>query len=186
MEHLFSTDSFCHKFIRERNDTTSGSAQMKIGTLREDVFVNQILLVQFPHTCCRLWCYWKSVRFFCQWVAKEASVSISINNGKMGTFGIGAACPSLVSRSAGRAGKWAWSPECSTVHQFVLSTLVLFPRAHWCSKVAAIRGERGAAVSVSGGLLGGHGLTWLGGKQVRMWAWVIVVAMAQNLKLRKL
>lgn len=42
MEDLLSTDSFCHKFIRERNGT-SGSAQIKIGMLREDVFVNQIV-----------------------------------------------------------------------------------------------------------------------------------------------
>lgn len=53
MEDLFSTDSFCHKFIRERNDT-SGSVQMKIGTLREDVFVNQIVPIQFPYMCCSL------------------------------------------------------------------------------------------------------------------------------------
>lgn len=67
---------------------------------------------------------------------------------------------------------------------------VLFPRAHLSLEVAAIRcvctAACGAAVSVPGGLLGGHGLTWLGGKQVYMWVWVIVVAMAQNLKLRKL
>lgn len=36
VEDLFSTDSFYHKFIRERNNT-GGSAQLKIGALREDV-----------------------------------------------------------------------------------------------------------------------------------------------------
>lgn len=39
VEDLFSTDSFYHKFIRERNNT-SGSAQLKIGALREDVLTN--------------------------------------------------------------------------------------------------------------------------------------------------
>lgn len=61
---------------------------------------------------------------------------------------------------------------------------MLFPRARLALEVAAIRhvcaAACGAAVSVPGGLLGGHGLTWLGGKQVCMWVWVIVVAMAQN------
>lgn len=36
VEDLFSTDSFYHKFIRERNNT-GGSAQLKTGALREDV-----------------------------------------------------------------------------------------------------------------------------------------------------
>lgn len=47
MEDLFSTDSCCHKFISKRNDTC-GSAQMKIGMLREDVFVNQIVQILLP------------------------------------------------------------------------------------------------------------------------------------------
>lgn len=50
--------------------------------------------------------------------------------------------------------------------------LELFPRAYLSSEVAAIRGvcaaACGAAVSVPRGLLGGHGLTWLGGKHLRM------------------
>lgn len=35
VEDLFSTDSFYHKFIRER-DNTGGSAELKSGALRED------------------------------------------------------------------------------------------------------------------------------------------------------
>jgi len=103
MEDLFSTDSFCHKFIRERNDT-SGSAQIEIGTLREDVLTK---LYCYSFLMCVVFCdvIESHLAFFISGMAKEASVSISINNGKMGTFGIGTACPSLVSRSAGRAGK---------------------------------------------------------------------------------
>lgn len=39
----------------------------------------------------------------------QTSVSVSINNGEMGTLGRGTACPSLVSRSVDKAGQRAWS-----------------------------------------------------------------------------
>lgn len=88
-------------------------------------------LYQYSFLICAVVCdaIESHLAFFCQWVAKEASVSIAINNGKMGAFGIGTACPSLVSRSAGRAGKRAWSPECSTVYQFELSALGALPKS---------------------------------------------------------
>lgn len=107
----------------------------------------------------------------------------------MGTFGMGTACPSLASRSAGRAGRWAWCFECSVVYQFVLSALGALPKSSsvlgcsshpmwvcgssWSSCVCACR-----AASCPWA----H-LAW--GKQVFMWAQITVVAMAQNLEVKK-